>query len=381
MARRPAWDADPELGTRGEIERKAYAKAQRRFPLTRFKDVKVGTSRRYLVKELIPRVGLVITYGAPKCGKTFWVTDVMLHVALGRDYRGRRVEQGAVVYIGCEGERGLAGRIEAFRRCCVTAEDNQDPPFFLLPTRLDLVEEVETLVHEIAAQTGDERPVAIVVDTLNRSLRGSESSDEDMGNYVKAADRLREVFDCAVVVVHHCGIDDRRPRGHTSLAGAADAQLAVKRDPSGDVVVRVEWMKDGPQGDEIISRLEPVEIGLDQDGETMTSCIVVPCIERQPRPTTVPLSLRLRCARELLESTIERDGQIIDEPGDTSLVPRRVNAARIDRWREECYLSLPVDSSGSAAQAAKRKAFLRVRKDLAAKGVIKENDVWAWLVG
>jgi hypothetical protein len=37
------------------------------------------------------------------------------------------------------------------------------------------------LVREIASQLEDEQPVAMVVDTLNRSLRGSESGDEDMG--------------------------------------------------------------------------------------------------------------------------------------------------------------------------------------------------------
>jgi AAA domain len=143
MARGRAWDEDPELRARGEAERAAHANAQRRFPLTRFKNVQVGSRRSYLVKGLIPRVGLVIVYGAPKCGKTFLVTDVMLHVALGRDYRGRRVEQGAVIYIACEGEGGLAGRLEAFRRRCLTPDDKTDPPFFLLPTRLDLVKEGE----------------------------------------------------------------------------------------------------------------------------------------------------------------------------------------------------------------------------------------------
>jgi hypothetical protein len=97
---------------------------------------------------------------------------------------------------------------------------------------------------------------------------------------------------------------------------------------------------------------------------------------------TVALSPRLRRARGLLESTIKRDGQVIDEPGDKSLVPRRVTAARIDHWRDDCYLSLPVDSAGGAEaeREAKRKAFMRVRKDLAAKGVIRESDGWVWLV-
>ena len=76
-----------------------------------------------------------------------------------------------------------------------------------------------------------------MLDTLNRSLAGSESDDKDMAAYIKAADAIREAFGCVVVVVHHCGVQETRPRGHTSLTGAVDAQLAVKRDAAGSVVV------------------------------------------------------------------------------------------------------------------------------------------------
>src|ERR671910_3644702 len=86
---------------------------------------------------------------------------------------------------------------------------------------------------------------AVGLDTLNRSLTGSESSDEDMSSYVNAADAIREAFTCFVGIVHHCGIDSSRPRGHTSLTGAVDAQIAVKRDASDRVIVTVEHMKDG----------------------------------------------------------------------------------------------------------------------------------------
>jgi hypothetical protein len=47
-----------------------------------------------------------------------------------------------------------------------------------------------------------------------------------------------------------------RPRGHTSLTGAVDVQLAVKRDNAGIITVKVEWLKDGQEGAEIVSRLE-----------------------------------------------------------------------------------------------------------------------------
>jgi hypothetical protein len=128
----------------------------------------------------------------------------------------------------------------------------------------------------IKARLGDDPPAAVAIDTLNRTLRGSESSDEDMTAYITAADAIREAFGCAVIIVHHCGVDQTRPRGHTSLAGAVDAQIAIKRDGAGNIIATVEWMKDGPEGDTLASCLTPVEVGTDQDGDSITSCIVEP---------------------------------------------------------------------------------------------------------
>jgi hypothetical protein len=63
------------------------------FPLVRSKDVKLSTSPYYLVHGVIPREGLVLVWGPPKCGKSFWVFDLLMHVALGWQYRGRSIQQ------------------------------------------------------------------------------------------------------------------------------------------------------------------------------------------------------------------------------------------------------------------------------------------------
>jgi len=73
-----------------------------RFKLRRFDELKIGTERTYLVKGLIPRTGLVVAWGPPKCGKSFWTFDLAMHIALGREYRGRRVQRGPVVYCAFE---------------------------------------------------------------------------------------------------------------------------------------------------------------------------------------------------------------------------------------------------------------------------------------
>src|SRR4051794_31060429 len=51
----------------------------RRFLLVRFADIKRDQRRQYLVKGLNPRGGLIVVWGPPKCGKSFWVSDLALH--------------------------------------------------------------------------------------------------------------------------------------------------------------------------------------------------------------------------------------------------------------------------------------------------------------
>src|SRR5262249_31400160 len=59
--------------------------------------------------------GLVLLWGKTKTFKSFWLLDLMLHVALGWTYRDRAVRQGTVVYCAFEGAHGYKGRIEALR--------------------------------------------------------------------------------------------------------------------------------------------------------------------------------------------------------------------------------------------------------------------------
>ena len=87
-----------------------------RFKLVPFSQIKLRTDCAYAVKDTIPREGLVVVWGAPKSGKSFWVFDLLMHVALGVEYRGLAVKQGTVVYVAAEGERGLGARTAAYRQ-------------------------------------------------------------------------------------------------------------------------------------------------------------------------------------------------------------------------------------------------------------------------
>jgi hypothetical protein len=350
---------------------------KRRFRPIRFRDVRVSADRPYLVKGLIPREGLAVVWGPPKCGKTFWTFDVGMHVALGWEYRGRRVQQGTVVYVACEGERGLGARVEAFRIHRLNETEDAEAPFFLLPTRLDLVADAAELIRDIRAEIDAGHCVLIVIDTLNRSISGSESKDEDMSAYIKAADQIREAFSCAVVIIHHCGINGDRPRGHTSLTGAADAQIAVKRDAEGIVVTTVEYMKDGPEGDQITSRLLPVKVGTDEDGEPITSLIVDPSDGqsasdgKSPSQKPAKLTATAKTGLEQLRNCLAEHSEPLPA---SPHIPAGFRGVTLTYWRGHLEKAGVINSDGNP-----REQFRRIRVTLQSAGIIGVWDDFVWL--
>lgn len=345
-------------------------KPTKRFQLIAFADVKINRAvRRYLVKNLLPNSGLIVSWGPPKCGKSFWIMDLALHVALGWQYRGCRVQQAIVVYVALEGHAGMPDRIEAFRTHHRIAGE---VPFHLVLTRLNLIAEALQLIADIKAQLGEGiKPGLIVLDTLNRSLVGSESKDEDMAKYLAAADLVAESLGGAVALVHHCGIDASRPRGHTSLTGSVECQIAVKRGGEGQVVATVEYAKDFAEGAEVVCRLEPVTVGTDPDGDEMTSLIVLP--SDRPAGDGLPqgdISPRTQKALEALQNVIAGD--------QVTMLPGNRRAAHRDHWAAECNARGLVDLDGKRNSA--RTLMNTFRRDLvAANRIACEGDL-QWLL-
>jgi hypothetical protein len=377
--------AGPDGKPRQRIVRAARGKAKeegngldaaaqgRRFELIPFDKIAFDTTPAYLVKGIVPRVGLCVFWGPPKCGKSFLVFDLLMHVALGWEYRGRSVRPGAVVYCAFEGQAGLRNRVEAFRQRKL-ADGADTVPFYLIADAMNLVADHPALIASVRAALGDIKPAAIALDTLNRSLAGSESSDEDMTAYVKGCDALRAAFDCVVVLVHHCGHEGTRPRGHSSLMGAAEAQNAIKRDTADNIIATVEFMKDGPQGDEFASKLEVVEVGIDDDGDKITSCVIMPVegLEASRKDKAARLTKGAKIALAALQEAIGECGAI---PPASNHIPAGVKCITQDQWRDYAYRQ---GISGSDEPRASQLAFRRAHETLVAakKVTVWEPFVW-----
>lgn len=349
-----------------------------RFRLVRFDQVQVSAASQYLVKGLIPRKGLTVIWGPPKCGKSFFVYDLLMHVALNWEYRSRRVRSGPVVYLALEGGAGMGARKAAFLHEHAHANiDEASVPFYLMTGSIDLIKDHGALIAAIANQLGDVVPIALSIDTLNRSLVGSESEDRDMGNYLRAADAIAQAFGCAVIIVHHCGHDGTRPRGHSSLIGACDAQISVKREGN-TIISTLELMKDGPTGDRLASSLQVMEVGFDEDGDLLTSCVVRPVQDAEAASPAATKkgpkwTRQARIALKALHATISDLGLPATASGN---IPAGVRTAALEQWRER---AIQIGISTSEKPSARRMAFQRATEWLIANEQVGMCDDQVWV--
>jgi hypothetical protein len=346
------------------------------FILKNFDTIDIPSDPTYLVKDLLPDVGLAVVFGPEKCGKSFWLFDVMMHVALGWPYRGHDVIQGTVVYLALEGGRGFAKRIVAFRHDFI-AQDSDPVPFWLIDMRVDLIKEHAALIAAIRTQLNNTKPAAVVVDTLNRALFGDENDNEDMGKFIAAADAIRDAFNCLVVIIHHTPLSGNRPRGHSSLAGADDCQISVERnDASGIVTCKVVHMKDEASDLVLASKLKRVEIGTDSKGNPITSCTVEPVnLDPDDNDSNLPKTQRfaLKALRKVLASTnaveVKTDSELAKKG-----IPIGTRVCNSEIWRQEFYDTYPGDK-----QDTKKKALFRASLDLTTAGLIIFSGDYVWM--
>ncbi len=228
---------------------------------------------QWRIKKVLPQTGLAAIYGASGSGKSFLVLDALQSMAAGREWFGYKTKPCNVLYCALEGEGGIAGRVAAYR----IQHGATSPNIRYLVQPFSLLESGD--IHDLAKAIKTNRQGAdvVVLDTLNRAAPGADENDsKSMGQIIAASKQLQTLIGGLVVLVHHTGKDASKGlRGHSSLHAALDAAIEVRRD--GD---SREWIiaksKDGEDGEVHPFKLDVVELGIDEDGEPITSCTVHP---------------------------------------------------------------------------------------------------------
>jgi len=338
-------------------------------------DARLAPPRRYLLRGLIAEGEIVLIFGAPKTGKSFLAARIAYGLARGEGFGAHTATRAArCLYIAAEGEGGFAGRLIALADALGDAGD----AFGYVAQRVCIGPPKESLADLIAAAVAM-RAEVIVIDTVARTFgEGDENATQDMSAFVAALDELREEVRAkggmfpAIILVHHGPKNGEGPRGSIALPAAADCIIRVDRTEAGNTA-KVEAAKDDADGLVLGFRLEPVEIGRDDEGNPRRTCVAVPTEAPDAAHHGAKLSPQHRLALGYLHALITSDGH--DLPNGRGFPRSLTRGARVEAWQREC------DRRGLSASSDpknRERAFRSARQALKAKHVVAECDGFVW---
>lgn len=271
-----------------------------------FADMRPRLNLAATIKGLLAPNTLAAVIGASGSGKTFFATCMGCHIAAAMPFYARRTHRGLVVYCALEGGASARNRFYAWRQRHLA--HGQSIPLRAMVDSINLRDPVDQLrlVEFIRAAESEhgEKCALVIVDTLSRAIAGgNENGPEDMGALVAGADTIRSATGASVLLVHHLGKDESRgARGHNLFHAALDTEIEISI--AGEQrLATVTKQRDWPEGERFAFTLDIVELGKDQDGETITSCVIKPC-EALPEPKP---EMRGRAQRQLLNALRGRD--------------------------------------------------------------------------
>lgn len=338
---------DNVITLNAELDRVALEQ-DRKALFTLYADLKASASKLWLVDKMLGCGEASTFYGAPGCGKGVIIEDLCLHIAAGKDWHGRRVMRGAVVYVALERKTLVERRAIAFR----TKHGLLDLPFAIVGGVHDFRDPATArAIADICRQVAEltcENVVLIVIDTLSRGLAGGdENSPKDMGAIVNSTALLQDRTKAHVLWVHHMPHDGERMRGHGALLGAMDTTVHVVK-AIGSRTATVVKTNDGEEGENVAFDLESIEIC--EDGTTAPVVVAV-----SDRPRVQPQT-------EALKGNLLTAFSILHEAGRNGLTT--------EEWNKSCR---------EQGIGIKRRAdLIDIRLKLKAKQVVTQfGDRWS----
>jgi len=271
-----------------------------RFKVLSAAEVTQSAPISWTIRGLLPKTGLAALYGASGSGKSFLALDMGAAIASGdKEWYGMRVTHCPVTYCVLEGEAGMGKRVAAWKMH--TQKDLGDNLRFVVQAfDVTTASDVSELAAAIRAAGGADG--LVVLDTLNRAAPGAdENSSKDMGEIIANVKALQQLIGGLVLLVHHTGKDETKGmRGHSSLFAAMDAVLYVSNAKDKGPSWGIAKSKDDATGSTHPFRLEQVVVGIDDEGEDITSCVAVSIAPPFAQRGARKLGTHQRTARDVL---------------------------------------------------------------------------------
>ena len=232
-------------------------------------------TQSYLVKGWLGAGQMSVVYGPSNVGKSFIVLDLAYHVAAGMEWQGSKINGGPVLYLATEGGHAFKNRVFALTQ----KHGSTNVPLAVRASPVDLLHpeadmpELGALCQQIEQQHG--KLAMIVVDTLSRAMSGGdENGPSDMTAFINNLDALRDFTGAHVLIVHHTGKDAAQgARGHSSLRAATDTEIELELNGTIRTATATK-QRDLEPKKPITFQLKVHELGLDADGDQVTTCTI-----------------------------------------------------------------------------------------------------------
>jgi len=233
------------------------------------------------------------------------------------------------------------------------------------------VEAVLEAITDIERQHGFKIGV-VGVDTVSRAMPGGdENRPEDMTGFITNVARLHKDGERLGLVIHHTPKSDATVlRGHSSLHGACDCELNIA-----DRAIRVAKQRDGAADAVHGFDLKIIELGHDEDGDPVTSCVAVAA--DAPEGKERPLSAGKQIALNTLRTLIAKAGRELPDGPNYPTKSRGFGhtlGVNLSGFRDEFFNRCEPGQSPDT----KSKAFRRALKELQAIGKVAVYDDWIW---
>lgn len=337
----------------------------------------------YVVKGLIPAGSTCVLYGPSGSGKTMVAVQLSHCVAAGHPYHGRRVDQGGVVYVCLEGRSDFPKRLHAL----ANTAGEIPPTFALLKNNVVLASDPandtnEKLIvdasHALAKRSGFPTRL-IVVDTLARALAGdNENEAQAISGVLARLDRICAQTGAAVLLIHHPGKDaSLGMRGSSALYAAMDTVISIEREKNElERRVTIEKAKDGPEVPLFSFTLKTVVLGVDEDGDEVTSCVVENVETLAQKKANAPAA-----GTAAAKALTELEHLLIDGRFEVFLghgrIPVGVRGVKKADWRNVCRKKGLSDTGEADAE---KKAFSRAVLNLEKFGLIGTYGDHVWII-
>lgn len=242
----------------------------------------------FLLHGIIPKESLGMIHGASGHKKTFLALHMAYHIGCGLDWAGRKIKSDndkSVIYLAGEGKHGIKFRFRGLWQQYKRDMHNifaHDGAFNL--NTIDGYTEARNIIRTIIDDT-DKAPSVIFIDTLHRFLEGDENSSKDAKTMIDACDKIKQEFNCAVILVHHTGLNaDDRARGSSSWKASMDFEFNVKTVGT-STTMYCKKMKDAEEPKPIVFKGNVIELeGIKHESGEAVTTVVLELAENQEPP-------------------------------------------------------------------------------------------------